>query len=220
MGAAIAWKTGSGASARRLRTHAIRRRARRKSRRILLALAGAFAFVTAAPFSIAALTDSAVPLPGVETARSFLALMNDRSPGRRTSAELTKVKLVQTKPKQRALGKILEPDEVPPAFVEALAPPPELLPMVLAPEVNPIVPAFASLPPGGGFTPPGGGGGGCCGGGGPTPPGPENPPPPPPPPSPVPEPGTWATMLLGFGMIGWILRRQRRRVRPAALSFS
>jgi hypothetical protein len=25
----------------------------------------------------------------------------------------------------------------------------------------------------------------------------------------VPEPGTWATMILGFGLTGWLLRRRR-----------
>jgi hypothetical protein len=64
--------------------------------------------------------------------------------------------------------------------------------------------------PGGGGGGPGGGGGGPGGGGG----GPPPPPPPPPPPTPtpfsaVPEPGTWAMMLLGFGMIGLTLRRRR-----------
>jgi hypothetical protein len=28
----------------------------------------------------------------------------------------------------------------------------------------------------------------------------------------VPEPGTWATMLLGFGLSGWMMRRRRRTV--------
>jgi hypothetical protein len=27
----------------------------------------------------------------------------------------------------------------------------------------------------------------------------------------VPEPGTWATMLLGFGLTGWLMRRRRRQ---------
>jgi PEP-CTERM motif len=36
-----------------------------------------------------------------------------------------------------------------------------------------------------------------------------NPPPPPPPPV-VPEPATWAMMLLGFGAVGFALRRRRR----------
>lgn len=35
-------------------------------------------------------------------------------------------------------------------------------------------------------------------------------------PSPVPEPATWAMMILGFGAIGWSLRRNRRQTVPAA----
>jgi hypothetical protein len=38
-------------------------------------------------------------------------------------------------------------------------------------------------------------------------------PPPPPPPMPgVPEPATWAMMLIGFGAMGTMLRRRRRAV--------
>lgn len=44
------------------------------------------------------------------------------------------------------------------------------------------------------------------------PPPPVDPPPPPPPPpvAVVPEPGTWAMLILGFGLIGGAIRRQRR----------
>jgi hypothetical protein len=28
--------------------------------------------------------------------------------------------------------------------------------------------------------------------------------------TPLPEPGTWATMLLGFALIGWQVRRQAK----------
>jgi hypothetical protein len=35
--------------------------------------------------------------------------------------------------------------------------------------------------------------------------------------SPVPEPGTWLMMLLGFGMIGSTMSRQRRRMTAAAI---
>ncbi len=66
--------------------------------------------------------------------------------------------------------------------------------------------------PVGGF--PGGGGGG--GGGGSI----TNPAPPVTPPAPpvgvVPEPATWAMMILGFGLIGSALRRAGRRVRYVA----
>jgi hypothetical protein len=32
----------------------------------------------------------------------------------------------------------------------------------------------------------------------------------------LPEPATWATMLLGFGLMGFALRRTRAVLRPAA----
>ena len=34
----------------------------------------------------------------------------------------------------------------------------------------------------------------------------------------VPEPGTWATMLLGFGAIGFALRRRRRTIPTAQVA--
>lgn len=160
-------------------------------------------------------------LSGIGAARSFLAMLEDRSPGERTTAELTKIKrrvAAKSGPTQRALAKIRTPD-LPVGVVEKLlAPPPELAELLMAPpafdgftlaEVPPPGGPIVVLPPGG--TPPGGGGGG---GGGTTPP--EQTPPETPPVSPVPEPGTWATMLLGFWLTGWALRRQRgNAARPA-----
>jgi hypothetical protein len=33
----------------------------------------------------------------------------------------------------------------------------------------------------------------------------------------VPEPGTWMTMVLGFGLSGWLMRRKRpQKTRPTA----
>lgn len=40
----------------------------------------------------------------------------------------------------------------------------------------------------------------------------------PPPPPPIPEPATWATMILGFGMLGGMMRRRKRQ--SVRLSFS
>ena len=39
-------------------------------------------------------------------------------------------------------------------------------------------------------------------------------------PAPLPEPGTWALMLLGFGGVGLALRRGRRRSRPALMQIA
>jgi hypothetical protein len=33
----------------------------------------------------------------------------------------------------------------------------------------------------------------------------------------VPEPGTWTMMLIGFGLIGWTIRRDKRVAARAAL---
>jgi hypothetical protein len=68
----------------------------------------------------------------------------------------------------------------------------------------------------------GGGGGGSGGGGGGSTPGQPTPLTPSTPETPdtpaVPEPGTWMTMLLGFGLIGATLRRQRSQQSTMAAS--
>ena len=88
----------------------------------------------------------------------------------------------------------------------------ELPPVAMKDDIGAIL---LNPPPGGGIiTPPQAP---PPGGGGPNPPPPppgEEPPPPPPPPA-VPEPGTWATMLLGFGLTGWAMRRRRRQTTAA-----
>ena len=196
------------------RSRRSRQKAVRQQQRMMLAAAGALAFVTAAPLTIAAYLGTDPIIPGLETAKSFLAMLSERSPGERTAAELlTKHKRAAAAPRERALGKIHNPAP-PPQFLAAIAPPP---PSIV--DLPPFEAALTNLgplmtipgPPGGGGgivtsqSPPGGGGGGG-GGGGDT----ETPPEQPPPPPPVPEPGTWATMLLGFGMTGWLMRRRRR----------
>ena len=206
------------------------KRAAAKRRLTYLGSAAGVAIVLAAPLSIAAFMNMGSSVPGIEAAKSFLAMMTDRSPGDRTKAELTKTKQAKLPdvPEQRALGKITKP-EPPKEFIEAIAP-------TVAKPVEEFAPALAALgpllvtpPPGGGGgiiippqAPPGGGGG-TPPGGGTTPPEqpPENPPPPPEEPPPenpppeqppvVPEPGTWATMLLGFGVTGLVMRRRRRK---------
>ena len=190
-------------------------------RRKILAAGGALTLVFAAPLSIAAYMGIDASFPGIEAAKSFMAMMAERSPGDRTKGELIKTKqaALADAPTQRALGKINKP-EAPKEFVEAIAPSvpviEELPPVALKDDIGPIL--LTPPPSGGGIiTPPQAP---PPGGGGPNPPPPppgENPPPPPPPPA-VPEPGTWATMLLGFGLTGWAMRRRRRRT-TAALTF-
>ena len=88
--------------------------------------------LSVAPLSISSMMGWDASLPGFEAAKSFLAMMDDRSPGDRTAAELTKTKqksLADKQPKERALGKIVNP---PPELEMAIAPPP---------------PAVADLPP-------------------------------------------------------------------------
>lgn len=153
-------------------------------------------------------------------AKSLAALLDQRSPGERTQAELTKGKQrYAARPRQRALGKVRP--ALPAPFVQALTTPvppvvPEAVPVA---SLNPLVPSVvpaAIFPPspvfiGGGG--PGGGGGFPGGGGGP--PGGGSPPGVPPtvevPPvvSPVPEPATWLTMILGFYILARALRKQR-----------
>lgn len=196
-------------------------RAAARRQRLLLIAGGALVIVTATPLSIAAYMGMDSEFPGVSAAKSFLAMMAERSPGDRTKAELTKTKQRAAPPTQRALGKITKP-EPPKEFVEAIAPPvPKIdeIATALAPpvDIGPLL--LTPQPPGGGgiiippSAPPGGGGG-------PNPPPPVEPPPPPPPPPAVPEPGTWATMLMGFGLIGWLMRRRRRTMAGATPSLS
>ena len=187
-----------------------------KRRRKFFAAGGALTIVFAAPLSIAAYMGVDADFPGVEAAKSFMAMMAERSPGDRVKGELIKTKQPTPEiPSQRALGKITKP-EPPKEFVDAIAPPvpliEELPPMAMKEDIGPIL--LTPQPPGGGIiTPPQAP---PPGGGGPNPPPPgEEPPPPPPPPPAVPEPGTWATMLLGFGLTGWAMRRRRRQTTAA-----
>ncbi len=95
-----------------------------RRRRKILAAGGALTIVFAAPLSIAAYMGVDASFPGIEAAKSFMAMMADRSPGDRTKGELTKTKQAAAAdvPTQRALGKITKP-EPPKEFVDAIAPP-------------------------------------------------------------------------------------------------
>jgi hypothetical protein len=222
-------RTGRRLTASGRARHAKRAAARRR-RQMILSGAIAFTAVVAAPLSVASYLGVESQIPGVAAAKSFMAMMSERSPGDRTKAELTRTKhRAVAAPKQRALGKITPPP--PKELVEAIAPPPpkiaEGVPLAAAPTtlgpllIAPSTPGGIVIPPSA-PTPGGTGGPSPPGIGEPTPPGVEEPtpttqPPPPgddePPPMPpvVPEPGTWGTMLLGFGLTGLMMRRRRRK---------
>lgn len=173
-------------------------------------------------FAAFGLTGSDVVRAAENGAQNLGDLFSQRSPGARTAAQLTK-----TKKKQHALAKVRlaapAAAPIPPALVAALLPPSEELPVDLGKpvallQVAPPSPfetiigppgGIGGSPPGGGGSPPGGGGGSPPGGGPPVVRQPDLP-------SAVPEPGTWATMLLGFGLLGWRFRRERE-ARQAAV---
>jgi hypothetical protein len=213
----------SGAVARKIRSgHG--HRARRAKRRLLLAGGGGLAAAVAATLSIASFSGVDVAGAAVARAQSLADLLARRSPGERTSAHL-----IKTKHKHFAVLADREQPELP---VPAIGPP--LVESMLPPEIGPLVPqeiaafqqpagfvpaVFAPVIGGGVFACCGGGGGGPGGGGGGPPgqPPPPNQPPPnqPPPPPAVPEPATWAMIIVGFGLAGWSLRRGRATARPS-----
>jgi len=170
------------------------------------------------------LGQSASAAGGLPLAKSLVALLDQRSPGERTKAELANDKQrLAARPQQRALGKVRP--ALPAPFVKALTTPPvaalvpEVVPVVAlnSPLVAPLLsaPIIGSTPavlvggggPGGGVGGPGGGGVGP--GGGSSPPGTDVVPPVVAVVSPVPEPATWLTMILGFYMLARVVRKQR-----------
>ena len=191
--------------------------------------------VTAVPLSLS-ITDFStgdVLEAAVSKVQSLADMLGKRSPGERTAAQLTKTKHARALAKRR-----VGPRQAPPPSETALAKilmgPPGPLPVeataapVAAIATSPTL-AMIVAPPGGGtiVTPPGGGGPGGTPPGSPpivTPPGGGTPPGQPTPPivtppgqqSPVPEPATWAMMLVGFGVIGWRIRHAPRGKLAAA----
>jgi hypothetical protein len=156
-------------------------------------------------------------------------IFGSRSPGERVGGVLASLKHKKQAIHERALPKVRGPISPLAGIVGA----PPIPPIAAAPPENPLynvvngapaaIPAVAATPlPGGappivfpGITPLPGGGGGII-----FPPIVETPVIPPviPPTTPgVPEPATWAMMLIGFGMIGHALRR---RLIPAATAIS
>ena len=170
----------------------------------------------ATPVALHILTNNGVDVPGISDVQSLMSMLDQRSPGVRTKGELTKTKRsfkVLSSTSWPELAKTVRPA---PAPLTAANP---ILPNAAPPEVamlSGFMPGALTglgVPPvvvgGGGGGPVGGGGGGCCGGGvgggggiTPTEVPPEVPA--------VPEPSTWAMLLIGFGAIGTALRRRRR----------
>jgi hypothetical protein len=184
---------------------------RRRARRLMIGGA-AIASALSTALVVASFTGTDLAGAAATRARDVMDLIDQRSPGARTEAQLTKMR------------RMAPPEEFPAVrlpvnLAEVIAPPPAYVPVEVEPKapellfMTPSAPGaiFMTPPGGGGGSPPGGGGGPPGGGGGP------------PPGSPplvvtpaVPEPGTWMTMLMGFGFIGWSMRRQRAVARAAA----
>ena len=189
-------------------------RARRRWR-ILLIGGAALAATLTTGLSVEGFDASGIASAAVQRAKSFLELMQQRSPGRRTTATLTKTKHKTARLHQRALPKIrfaipAFAPEYPKSLVEIVAPPVQTaaafdaIPIPLLAQTTPP-PALPFNPLPSVIVPP------VI----PT----ETPSPPViQPPSAVPEPATWMTMLLGFGLVGWRLRR--RRPKPSSLRLS
>lgn len=197
------------------------------SRRVKLAISG-LALTTLVAFSAGvALKSSSASSPLGASVVSIASLLNARSPGKRTEAELTRSKQVdrrsgvpaelQAEETERVLGKVFPPV----ADDHLVATPEELLGQYFPAEQGAALSdnngegQLAGIPLaiseyagaggggiGGGSSSGGGssGGGASSGGGGLIPP--EQIPA-------VPEPSTWALMLLGAAMCGASMRRQR-----------
>jgi hypothetical protein len=194
---------------------------RRRRRSLVAGTALSLAVAGGMVFSLASIGGADLAQAAVSRAQSLVDLLDQRSPGARTQAELTKTKHLREALADR------ERAVVPKNLAEVLAPPaPALVPIDID-TAAPLTELASALPPGVilapppvGILPPPGGGVIIPPGGGPTPPpGPPNTPPPGPPnspppgPPPLPEPGTWMTMILGFGVIGWLIRRDKAACR-------
>src|SRR3954454_8845639 len=208
--------------------HAIRRSragraAMRRRRRSIIAAVAIVALGSGLGLAVTGVGPNEAVQAAVTQAKSLAELLNQRSPGERTEAALTKTNRAHALGKQRVHAAPPQPSELARIL---LAPPPELVPVDLGPTA-PLLAMDSPLPIEAIFSAPGGGSsgviipGGLAGGGGGSPGGPQsNPSSPPEPLTPipaVPEPGTWATMMLGFGLIGWKMRC-RGRQDPAALA--
>lgn len=173
--------------------------------------------IAGTPLALRTLAANGIEVPELSAPKSLMAMLDARSPGERergalTATKVRKVAANTVQPHERALGKIVRPAAAPPAeFVEALAPPVEAAPPhAPAPTLAEVLPKVTgpvgnAAPPGTTLISPPGGGGGSTPGTPGTPGTPQTPDVP----SAVPEPATWLTMLLGFGVVGAAQRRRR-----------
>lgn len=180
----------------------------------------------ATPVALTNLSSNGIDLPGAASAARLMAMIDARSPGERKEGVLTATKVrkqASLVPRERALGKVFPPK--PPAAEQlgkVVAPPspPDILapPATFAQTVTPVLPAPVTSPGGGVFVPPVISGFSTGGGAPPAPP--ETPPTTTTPVTPVapavPEPGTWLMMLLGFGIIGRMVRTNRNSLAAVA----
>ena len=204
------------------RSRAVRARVARRRRRTA-ALVACLGTVVGLPLAWSMAEPAhAVVEAAVIKAEDFADLLSQRSPGTRTEDQLTKHARTAAKvrPQPTRVTAAVEPPttQVPTtaALVDLLQPP--LAPVEIASAALP--PSLVTPPTLGaildstpGFTPPGDNNGGTV----------RFPSSEPreaiAPTSAVPEPGTWATMLLGFGLVAWRIRRRKsaRKLRRSPL---
>jgi len=165
---------------------------------------------------------------GVNGFETVAAMLAERSPGQRPKGALANLKHKKAAVEAEAapLGRHMIPPvaaimgaPAAPLIVPPVVPPPPLYNVVAGSPAAPIVPASSGGGGGppffGGISAPGGGG---IGGGvfAPPPIVAQEVPPPPATTSAVPEPGSWAMMLIGLAAMGSAFRRQKRKPAPSA----
>ena len=179
----------------------------------MAALAACLAVAAGAPVAwFMAEPAKAIVASAATEARDLADMLGKRSPGARTQAELTKHARVAAKVRiEPKLASAPPPGVGPstPALVDLLQPPVTPVGVVAEGSAPPLTPPPAlntiltSVPGDQTVAPPGDGGGPVHF--------PTSEPREDIPPTAVPEPGTWALMLMGFGLIGWRVRQGRRK---------
>ncbi len=194
------------------RSRAVRTSVARRRRRAL-ALVACLGAAAGAPVAWwMAEPAAAVAAAAVSQVQDLASLFGKRSPGTRTEDQLTKharaASKLREKPKAAALVSHPPSTGIPStsALVDLLQPPvapvevASLQPLTPPPSLGTILTGIPETHDTPAITPPGGGGEAHF---------PSSEPREDLPPSAVPEPGTWAMMLAGFGLIAWRVRRRR-----------